>query len=165
MKPFRIERLAKQDRSAFDCGNESLNRYLTRTANQDQRKRYAACFLTIEKASETIAGYYTISAGSVDLDRLSDDLAKRMPRYPVVPVVQIGRLAVEQSFQRQGIAKWMLIDAYRRVQGMAIGAFALSVEAIDDDAEAFYLHYGFTRLERRDESERMLILPISNATE
>jgi len=165
MKAFRMERLSKHDRSNFDCGNDLLNRYLRQTARQDQRKNYAVCFLTIENATESIAGYYSMSAGAIDLDRLPDQMTKRLPKYPAVPVVHIGRLAVDQSFQGQGIARWMLVDALNRVQSMDVGAFALTVDAKDDEAEAFYLRYGFTKLEARDADARTLVLPISKPGE
>ena len=70
---FRVERLAKQDRSSFDCGNDELNRYLKHAAGQDQRRRYAVCFLAIENETEAIAGYYSLSSGSVDLDRMPEE--------------------------------------------------------------------------------------------
>jgi ribosomal protein S18 acetylase RimI-like enzyme len=161
MKPFRIERLSIQDRQNFDCGNHILNRYLQRMAGQDQRKNYAVCFLTIENETERIAGYYSLSAGSVELDRLSETQVQSLPKYPAVPVARIGRLAVDKSFQGQGIARWMLVDAALRVSSMEIGAFALAVDAKDDEAEAFYLHYGFQKIESRKVGERILILPLN----
>lgn len=164
MKAFRIQRLAKHDRSNFDCGNDLLNRYLRQTASQDQRTKYAVCLLTIENATEAIAGYYSMSAGGVDLDRLPQQMVKRLPRYPAVPIVHIGRLAVDQEFQGQGIARWMLVDASHRVRSMDVGAFALTVDAKDAEAEAFYVHYGFTKLDQRDGDERTLVLPIRNAS-
>lgn len=157
---FRIERLAKQDRSEFDCGTEILNRYLQKYAGQDQRKRYAVCFVAIEDESGKVVGFYTLSSDSIDFDRLPDAIAKRLPRYPVTPIVMMGRLAVDQTAQGSGLARALLVDANQRVSNLEIGAFALAVEAKDDEAVEFYLHHGFTRLESRDGSERMLVLPI-----
>ena len=93
---------------------------------------------------------------------LPNEIAKRLPRYPAVPVVHVGRLATDLGFQRTGLARWLLADAYKRVQNQDIGAFALAVDAIDEKAESFYLHYGFTKLENRETSTRTLLLPISN---
>lgn len=161
MTRFRIDRLAKQDRTTFDCGNENLNRYLQRQAGQDQRKRYAVCFLAVEEETGRVAGYYTLSSGSLDLDRLPKEDARRLPRYPAVPLVTIGRLAVELRFQGTGLARWILADAYKRVKNSDVGAFALAVDAIDGEAESFYLRYGFIKVQSRKENERLLLLPIS----
>jgi len=161
MTRFRIDRLAKQDRTTFDCGNENLNRYLQRQAGQDQRKRYAVCFLAVEEETGRVAGYYTLSSGSLDLDRLLKEVARRLPRYPAVPLVTIGRLAVELRFQGTGLARWILADAYQRVKNSDVGAFAFAVDAIDGEAESFYLRHGFIKVQSRKENERLLLLPIS----
>lgn len=103
-----------------------------------------------------------MSSGSVDLERLPEAVAKRLPRYPVVPVIKIGRLAVDVAFQGTGLARSLLADAYKRVQNLDVGAFAIAVDAIDDDAESFYRHHGFLKMERREGSERLLLLPLRN---
>ena len=60
MSQFRIERLAEQKRSGFDCGNANLNEYLQQHAGRDQRRRCAVCFLAIEIETDAVAGYYSI---------------------------------------------------------------------------------------------------------
>jgi len=159
---FRIERLAKHERAKFDCGTDVLNRYLQLRAGQDQRKRYAVCFVAVDDSNERVAGFYTLSSGSVDLDRLPDNVAKRLPRYPVAPIVIMGRLAVDKDYQGSGLARSLLVDAIQKVRELNVGAFALAVDAKDDNSEAFYRHHGFVKLESRDGSERMLFIPISN---
>ncbi|MEM9827478.1 MAG: GNAT family N-acetyltransferase [Planctomycetota bacterium] len=159
--PFRIEKLEKHDRSAFDCGTEVLNRYLQRQAGQDQRKRVAVCFVAVDDESETIAGFYTLSSGSLDLDRLPEALKNKLPRYQVVPVVVMGRLAVATSAQGLGLARALLFDATEKVETLNVGAFALLVDAKDEETEAFYLHHGFMKLESRDDDERTLVMPIA----
>ena len=161
--PFRIERLSKHDRTEFDCGTEALNRYLQRQAGQDQRKRYAVCFVAVDDATEKVAGFYTLSSGSIDLDRMPESLAKKLPRYHVAPVVVMGRLAVAVSAQGLGLARALLFDATEKVKALNVGAFALLVDAKDRDSELFYLHHGFVKLESRNDDERVLLLPISNA--
>jgi GNAT superfamily N-acetyltransferase len=163
MNRFRIERLAKQDRSTFDCGNDALNGYLRRIASQDQKRRYAVCFLAIENESQKIAGFYTLSSASVALEQLPEDLVKSLPRYPVVPVVKLGRLAIDESFRGLGLSRAMLADVYQRVRAMEIGAHAVAVDAKDDEAEAFYLHHGFVKLKSAMPEERLLFLPINDA--
>lgn len=163
MTRFRVEKLAAHDRSGFDCGNEALNRYLQRQASQDQKKRYAVCFLAIDNATESIAGFYTLSSGSVDLDRLPEKVSRKLPRYQVAPVVVMGRLAVSKEAQGTGLARALLFDAVEKVQSLNVGAFALMVDAKDAESERFYLHHGFVKLESREEFDRVLFLPIGRS--
>jgi GNAT superfamily N-acetyltransferase len=161
--PFRIERLGKHDRASFDCGTEALNRYLQRQASQDQRKRYAVCFVAVDIETEAVAGFYTLSSGAIELGRLSQSLSKKLPRYEITPVVVMGRLAVAKDVQGLGLARALLFDATERVRTLEIGAFALLVDAKDEESERFYLHHGFTKLEPRDGNERVLVLPVTGA--
>lgn len=159
MARFRIEVLAKHSRDAFDCGNDSLNSYLQRQASQDQKKRFAVCYLLIDQTADEIAGYYTLSAGSVDAGELPEKLVHKLPRYPEIPVARLGRLAVALSFQGQGAGGAMLFDAIKRTAVAEIGAYSVIVDAIDDAAVKFYEHHGFLTLPTTD---RVLFLPISD---
>src|SRR5690606_37379117 len=79
MAPFRVEPLARShDRSRFDCGVAPLNRYFANQVGQDVRRRVTACFVTIETSTGNIAGYYTLSAGSVALTDLPEQTAKKL---------------------------------------------------------------------------------------
>lgn len=158
--PFRVERLAKQDRKVFDCGVEELNRYLTQQASQDERRNVSACYLLIEQASDKVAGFYTLSAGSVLLADLPSDKAKKLPRYPSVPVARIGRLAVDSSFQGQNLGGVLLVDAIAKAANTELGIYAVVVDAKDDAAVRFYEHHGFTPFES---ASRILFLTISDA--
>ena len=160
---FRIEKLAKHDRSDFDCGTDILNRYLQRQAGQDQRKRVAVCFVAVDDETERVAGFYTLSSGSLELDRLPDSLRKRLPRYSVVPMVIMGRLAVAATAQGSGLARALLFDATSKVARLDVGAFGLLVDAKDEASESFYHHHGFVKLESSEPDERTLVLPMSNA--
>jgi GNAT superfamily N-acetyltransferase len=141
--PYRIERLDAHDRSGFDCGVPALNAYLKTQAGQEVRRRVTACFLLVEQASEAIAGYYTLAAGSVLLSDLPEATAKKLPRYPTVPIVRIGRLAIDFRYQGKKLGGVLLYDAIKRAAHSDIGAFAIVVDAKDDDAVAFYEHHGF----------------------
>ena len=158
--PFRIELLQKQDRSTFDCGQPELNAYFRTRVSQDVRRNYATCFVAIDKAESCIAGFYTLAMGSVRLGELPDDVVKRLPRYPQVPVVHIGRLAVDQQYQGQQLGGSLLADAIARSIESEIAAYALVVDAKDRSAVAFYEHFGFQQLSR---SSKTLFLPISKA--
>ena len=158
--PFRLELLARQDRSAFDCGAPELNAYFHQRVNQDVKRHYAACFVAIHKDDNGIAGYYTLSMSSVQLPDLPDAVAKKLPRYPQVPVARLGQLAVDLRYQGQQLGGALLADAVYRTARSEIAAYAIVVDAKDSQATAFYEHFGFVKLAR---SPRTLFLPLSAA--
>jgi GNAT superfamily N-acetyltransferase len=144
--PFVTEPLDKRhDRSSFHCGSDALDRYFKERASQDVRRRIAGCFLAIDKNGR-IAGFYTLAAASVALDALPEGMAKGLPRYPVVPAMLIGRLAVAVEQQGKGLGSALVADAILRTDRLGIGAFALIVDAKDDRAKVFYEAIGFIPL-------------------
>lgn len=158
---FRIELLAGQHRrEAFDCGVAPLNRYLREQASQDVRRKVAACHVAVPVADQAIAGFYTLSAGSVLLTDIPEELGRKLPRYPVVPVVRLGRLAVDKAFQGMGLGGALVIDALARCLQSGIGAYALLVDAKDQAAIGFYQQLGFLPLTA---DARRLFLPMATA--
>lgn len=143
---FRVEQLTKaHHRSAFSCDSEALNRYFREQVTQDIRRRVATCFVALA-ARNRIAGYYALAAASVLLTGLPAAMAKKLPRYPTVPTVRMGRLAVDQTFKGQGLGVALLADALARAAHSDIAAYALMVDAKDRDAGEFYQHHGFIPL-------------------
>jgi GNAT superfamily N-acetyltransferase len=113
--PFRSELLGPaHDRTSFRCGEEILDRYLQTQATQDIRRRVANCFVAVEAASGQIAAYYTLSAASIPLVDLPPAETRRLPRYPTLPAVRIGRLAVDRRFQGRGLGSAILMNAAHR---------------------------------------------------
>lgn len=150
--PYLVEALDKKhERTAFDCGSVALNRYLQQQARQDAEKGVAAPFVLTTPPDRRVLAYYTLSASLVNASELPDDLAKRMPRYPQLPVTLLGRLAVDKSMKGQGVAQFLLMDALRRsLQAAAnIAAMAVLVDAKDDAAQAFYQHFSFLPLQQQ----------------
>jgi GNAT superfamily N-acetyltransferase len=111
-------------------------------------------------ATNTIAGYYTLAATSVPANDLPAEVLKRLPRYPLLPAALIGRLAVDQRFHRKGLGGALLADAALRVLKGDTKAFALIVEAKDENALTFYRLQGFQPFASRPLS---LFLPIATA--
>jgi GNAT superfamily N-acetyltransferase len=134
-------------RAVFSCGNETLDRYLVRQASQDARNRVAAPFVLRDAGSSRILGYYTLSAYAIALVDIPLEMRKRLPRYPHLPAVLLGRLAVDREFGGAGVGKVLLVDALRRSleQSLQIAAMAVVIDAIDDAACIFYEHFGFQR--------------------
>ena len=131
------------DRRTFTSGSAPLDRYFQQQVTQDIRRRVTACFVAIEEPNHRIAGYYTLASASIALVDLPADVAKRLPRYPSVPAVRMGRLAVDQAFQGRGVGGVLLADALARALRADIAAYALVVDAKDATATAFYQHHGF----------------------
>lgn len=141
--PFLLVPLdAAHDRTGFNSDSESLNRYLREQVTQDIRRRVAACFVA-SKDGQRIAGYYTLASASLLLVDLPASTGKKLPRYPTVPAIRMGRLAVDQEFKGQGLGGALLADALDRAFRSEIAAFALIVDAKDEAAAAFYRHHGF----------------------
>lgn len=86
---------------------------------------------------------YTLSAGGVALSDLPAAMAKRLPRYPSVPIARLGRLAVDSRHRGNKLGAALLFDAVHRAANSEVMMFALVVEAKDDQAVAFYQHHGF----------------------
>ena len=144
---FRIEPLGSQhDRSAFSCGVEPLDRYFRTQVGQDARKLVASCFVAVTSDALGVAGYYTLSATGIALTDLPIELAKQLPRYPLVPATLMGRLAVDQRYRQRRLGELLLFDAFARALRSDIAVFAFVVDAKDDAAKAFYEHYRFMPL-------------------
>lgn len=153
MRRYRIELLGKHQRDSFTCGAPDLDRYLCERATQDMRRRVAACFVAVDD-DEGIVGFYTIAATSVALERLPAEWRKHLPRYPVVPAVLLGRLAMASSQQGRGLGGLLVADAMKRAVQSEIMAHAMVVDAKDQAAARFYGHLGFERI---DDAGRRLI--------
>jgi len=146
------------DRRHFHCGVPDLDDYLRRRAGQDVRRRAAAVFvLSPVEQPNRIAGYYTLSAASIVLAGLPNEVAKRLPRYPHIPAVLIGRLARDAEFP--GTGKLILMDALSRSfrHSTEIEAAVILVDAKNDHARGFHSHFGFTAL---GGNQRRMFLPM-----
>lgn len=145
MTSYRIEPLGKRDRSGFASGSDELDRYLLTQATQDMRRRVASCYVALDD-EDRIAGYYTIAATSLLLDHLPAEQVRRLPRYPLIPAILLGRLAVSLDHRGQQLGSALLADVVLRVTRAEVMAYAIVVDAKDDNAVRFYEHFGFEHL-------------------
>jgi GNAT superfamily N-acetyltransferase len=155
--PFRLEPLGNHNRSSFTCGVEALDRYFQQQVTQDIRRRVTACYVAVDSSTERIAGFYTLAAAGVLLTSLPQSLAKKLPRYPFVPVARLGRLAINKEHQGRKLGSALLWDAIERALRSEIAVHALIVDAKDDNAEAFYVHHGFMSF---NADSKQLVLPL-----
>ena len=142
-----IEALAsRHNRTSFSCGNEILDRYLIKQAGQDSRKHVAATFVLVHMNISAILGYYTLSATSIGLRDLPEQTIKNLPKYPIVPAILLGRLAIDQKNHGMGYGQLLLIDALQRCINTAdIGWTAVVVDANTKKAVSFYEYHHFIR--------------------
>lgn len=140
----------RHDRQAFSCGEPSLDNYLQKRASQDVKKRAAAVHVLSAKYSPSIIlGYYTLTASSITSNDIPQALQKKLPRYDQVGVTLLGRLAVDETCKGQGLGSLLLMDALHRAlrASVQVSSFAVVVDALHEEAKAFYLHYGFIPFE------------------
>lgn len=156
---YVIERLAGHDRTQFSCGVAALDGYFSNTVSQDVRRRVATCYVAVAPGG-AIAGFYTLAASSIVLADLPEQQKKKLPRYPSVPVVLMGRLAVDSHFAGTGLGGALLMDALMRCADAEVGAYAMLVNAKDESAAKFYRHHGFIPFEHEP---LRLFLPIATA--
>lgn len=134
------------DIKGFDCGVPELNRYLQQYAGQHQSSGVSQTYVLVDSnQSQIVLGYYAVSAAQIDVNQISEDDRKRLPRYPI-PCFRMGRLAVSQQHRGKGLGKILIGLAVDRCLAAReqVGAYALIVDAKDERAKAFYQHFGFT---------------------
>lgn len=140
---YRIEPLGDQhDRAAFSCGVPPLDAYIQQPARQDMERNLAAVFI-LTSNSKSVAGFYTLSAHSIQAAALPEELAKKLPRFPL-PVTLLGRMAVSKSLQGQRLGELLLMHALERawLGSQQVASWAVVVDA-KEGARDFYLKHEF----------------------
>ncbi|MEQ1568032.1 MAG: GNAT family N-acetyltransferase [Myxococcota bacterium] len=139
----------RHQREAFCCNVEPLDSFIKLSAGQNQARGVGRTFIAAPVEDLTrIDGFYTLATGSVERAHLPKDDAKRLPRHPV-PVVVLGRLAVDHRQRGLHLGEKLLIDALRRAVRVSeeVGCYAVYVRAKDEHGIGFYQRYGFKRME------------------
>lgn len=142
MKLSAPELLADQHRTAsFSCGVPSLDEWLKRRARANQASGASRTYVVCE--GERAVGYYALAAGSVDVANVSGRFRRNMP--DPVPVVLLGRLAVDVAERGRGLGRLLVRDAGQRVLQAAdvVGIRGILVHAISEEARGFYQAVGF----------------------
>lgn len=149
MAAFHVEPLGRDhDRAAFTCGKAQLDDYLKQLANQDVRRNMARAYVMVLNDDPTvIAGFYTLSQFAIDPGSLPENLAKKYPNLPL-PCTLIGRFAIAAPFQKQGLGDALLGHALEQSYdaGQEVAAISVVVDALDDEAESYYLSSEFIPL-------------------
>ena len=157
--PWREEPLARRhDRAGFDCDVPALNEYLQRYARQNHESGGAKTFVAVSTDSPAaLLGYYTVSPGAIEFDKVPDGAKKRLGRDEVF---RLGRLAVALAAQGRGLGGELLLAAGQRALTVAeeVGGVALAIDAKDNQAAQWYERFGALRL--LDDPLR-LVLPLA----
>lgn len=132
------------DRKSFDCGAADLNEYLARYARQNHGSGGAKTFVAVSPMEPArVLGFYSIGPGSIEFARVPANLTGKLGRYDV-PIFRLGRLAVDQSAQGQGLGGDLLLAAGERALAVAaeVGGLALAIDAQDENAARWYERFG-----------------------
>ena len=132
------------NRSVFDCGVESLNRYLRQQAAQDIRRNVATVCVAMDGTE--IVGYYSLANTGISPDILPDGLQKKMPRYQILPAVLLGRLAVDLRYKGRNLGIGLLSDAFILSLKSPLAWALFITDALDASAAAFYKRFGLRPL-------------------
>ena len=140
---FDEVRPSKEQRERFACGQVSLDRWLATQARQSMDTRDAVTFLLIDDDTESIAGYFCLSSGEISRQATPESMSRRAPES--IPAVRMGRFAIDRAYQRQGWGADLLREALLRAVsgGTMVAARVMLVDAISEEARAFYLRFGF----------------------
>jgi predicted N-acetyltransferase YhbS len=125
----------------FDSGEQSLDNWLKKRALANQVSGASRTFVACE--GRRVAGYYALASGAVTVASVPGKFRRNMP--DPIPVVLLGRLAVDRAWQGQELGRSLFRDAAMRVSHAAdtIGIRGIVVHALSDDARKFYLALGF----------------------
>jgi len=131
------------DLTAFDCGEPSLNDWLRRRALRNELGGASRTYVVCMGSEARVVAYYCLAAGAVSRAAAPSSAKRNMPEP--IPIMVLGRFAVDRTLQGQGLGRSMLRDAIlRTIQAAAIaGIRAILVHAISDDARRFYERHGF----------------------
>jgi GNAT superfamily N-acetyltransferase len=135
----------KHDRSLFTCGVDSLDDYIKTRATQELKKMVSTPYVLTDSPDSRVLGYYCLSSYSIASVEIDESIAKKLPRYPLLPAIMLGRLAVDLGYQGKGYGDLLVADALKRSLELSkqLASFAVVVDAIDQGAARFYHRHGF----------------------
>lgn len=133
------------NKESFYCGNNLLDSYIREQAKQDAHRYISAVYVMRMQDKNDVIGFYTLSCTSMNVSLLPNEIQKKLPRYPSIPAILIGRLAVHKDCQGNRLGELLIFNALKRSLSLSkeIGCWAILVEAKDKRAVDFYKNYGF----------------------
>lgn len=132
---------SEHDLEAFDSGNSTLDEWLVKRALKNQNNGASRTFVICDDGK--VIGYYALATGSVERDVATGNFSRGMPEP--IPVIVLGRLAIDKEYQGKHLGSALLKDAMLRTVTISqnVGVRGLLVHAISEEAKRFYMNYGF----------------------
>ncbi|HVT78305.1 MAG TPA: GNAT family N-acetyltransferase [Acidimicrobiales bacterium] len=144
---MRVERLGEHHAvDQFNSGNKVLDDWLRTHALDNQRRNLSRTFVLVDDA-DTVLGYYSLTMGGVTAGELPKKLGRGLPRL-TIGMVLLGRLAIAETRQGEGLGRDLIVDALLRAAdaGERVAARFVAVDPIDQQAVDFYTKFGFTAI-------------------
>jgi GNAT superfamily N-acetyltransferase len=152
---------ARHDYKNFDCGQDELNQFLISSAARHHEAGISKTWVlpqNFQNDTKDIIAFYTLSHTEIKRENLPQNLAKKLPRYPL-PVILIAQFAVATHSQNKGFGKVTLIKALE--QCLAINAhlpsYSVVVDALNEEIQNFYEQYGFKVLYQHNHRTRLFL--------
>jgi len=149
MAEWSIEALSQEhERGAFCCGKAPLDAFIRQHAAKNMERGISRVFVAVRPGEKRILGFYAAAAGTFQRDNLPKKGRQGLPGYPI-PTAHLGRLAVDQTCQGQGLGETLLFHFLSAALEVSqkLGVFAVDIWSKDEVARKFYLKYGFLTLQ------------------
>ncbi|SEB63992.1 Acetyltransferase (GNAT) domain-containing protein [Paramicrobacterium humi] len=155
--------LTTDDTAGFHCGEPTLDLWLRQTALRNEKVGASRTFVSIHSPTRRVAGYFCLSASSITPTSAPGALARNMP--DPIPVVLLGRLAVDKDFSGQGVGSSLLQYAVLQAARAAdiVGARTIVVQALTDSAASFYRKFGFSPFPDSPDLQYFLLKNVNRA--
>ena len=120
MDDWRIEPLGRtHKREGFACGKPSLDDFIRARASQYEKRRLGRTYVAVNPGDPRVMGYYTIASSTLTFEELPPKASKKLPKHPV-PVILLGRSAVDQSVRGRRLGEKLLTDALALASSLAV---------------------------------------------
>ena len=141
-RPLRVD----DDRAAFDCGRESLNAWFRRHAWNNQQASITRTNVVCDPQNGCIVGYVSLSAGQIERAFLPKAAQRNRP--DPIPVILLGQLAIDRTYQGHGYSRSLLLFALTTAVRSSgdVGSFGVLTHPLDDAVRGFYRKFGFEEL-------------------
>jgi GNAT superfamily N-acetyltransferase len=160
-----VQLSAQHDTENFSSGEETLDTWLRERALANMEVSASKTYVICPSGSHKVIGYYAICIGQIFSQDVVGSMQRNMPRQ--IPAVILGRLAIDEKWQGRGLGKALLQDVVQRSVRATkeVSARLLVVHSISAEAEAFYLHHGFTSLPTETSTYALDLVKFANLPE
>ncbi len=140
-----------------------LDRFIKSKANKETKRLEQKVFVATTSGSQNCIGYFALQLGSDSVPNLPKNELKHLQNRVAFPAVHLSYLAVDLSFQGQGVGRLLLMEAFEKTAQISevAGFHALTLQSIDAESTAFYRKIGFTEYSSGGTQPKMLY-PIQN---